>query len=179
MFYNQFLVSLFLELIPYLFKIKGVSSFLNEKLSQDPLEKFFSVQRQQGQSNEKPTVSWFLKNTQGLKVINSIWLKDITGNCRGCKRKSYNLESVDLSELNKPHKKEDNGYPSDFLLCSVYVNTYNITCVIMYTMLHMYSIIYDQVNKVLHSDLAFSVPFFVSCLYISIILFCKREASYC
>lgn len=42
------LVSSFLELIPYLFKIKGVSSFLSEKISQDPLEKFFGVQRQQG-----------------------------------------------------------------------------------------------------------------------------------
>ena len=105
MFYDQFLVSSFLELIPYLFKIKGVSSFLSEKLSQDPLEKFFGVQRQQGRSNENPTVSQFLKNTQGLKVINSIWLKDITGNCRGCKRKSYDLESVDLGDLNKPLKK--------------------------------------------------------------------------
>lgn len=102
---RSILVSSFLELIPYLFQIKGVSSFLSEKLSQDPLEKFFGVQRQQGRSNENPTVSQFLKNTQGLRVINSIWLKDITGNCRGCKRKSYDLESVDLSDLNKPLKK--------------------------------------------------------------------------
>ena len=98
-------VSSFLELIPYLFDIEGVSSFLSEKLSQDPLEKFFGVQRQRGKSNENPTVSQFLKNTQGIRVINSIWLKDITGNCRGCKRKGYDLESVDLNDLNAPLKK--------------------------------------------------------------------------
>ena len=79
-----------------------MSSFLSEQISQDPLEKFFGVQGQQGRSNENPTVPQFIKNTQGLRVIDSIWLKDITGNCRGCKRKSYDLESVDLD---KPLKK--------------------------------------------------------------------------
>ena len=100
-----FLVSSFLELLPYLFSIEGVNSFLSEKLSQDPLEKFFGCQRQQGRSNENPTVAQFIKNTQSLRVINSIWLSDITGNCRGCKRKAYDLETVDLNDLNKPLKK--------------------------------------------------------------------------
>jgi len=76
-----------LELIPYLFDIEGVSSFLSEKLSQDVLEKFFGVQRQCGKSNENPTVAQFLKNTQGIRVINFIWVGDITGNCRGCKKR--------------------------------------------------------------------------------------------
>lgn len=38
----------FLELIPIIFKIPGVVCFMTEKLSQDPLEKFFGCQRQQG-----------------------------------------------------------------------------------------------------------------------------------
>ena len=97
-----YVVSSFLELVPQLFQIEGVTSFLSEKLSQDPLEKFFGIQRQHGRTNENPNVVEFYKNTQSLRVINTIWIKDITGNCRGCERKSYDLESVDL---NKPLRK--------------------------------------------------------------------------
>ena len=67
-----FIVSSFLELLPYLFKIHNVTSFLSEKLSQDPIEKFFGCQRQQGRSNENPTVAEYFKNTDSLRVINSI-----------------------------------------------------------------------------------------------------------
>jgi len=76
------------------------------------LEKFFGIQRQKGRSNENPTVAQFIKNTQGIRVINSIWLKDITGNCRGCKRKAYDLESVDIEDLNKPLKKRRRRHQS-------------------------------------------------------------------
>ena len=88
-------VSSFTEFLPYIFKIKGVTCFLSEKLSQDPLEKFFGCQRQKGRANENPTASEFLKNSQSLRVIDSICVKDITGqgNCRGTKRKDYDLEN--------------------------------------------------------------------------------------
>jgi len=56
-----FTVSSLLKLIPYLFSIEGVSSFLSEKLSQDTLEKFFGIQHQKGRSNENPTVAQFIK----------------------------------------------------------------------------------------------------------------------
>ena len=100
--YSLNTVSSFLELIPYLFKIHGVTCFLSEKLSQDPIEKFFGCQQQQGRSNENPTVSEFFKNTDNLRVINSIDVQEITGNCRGTKRKIYDLEK---SKLNAPLKK--------------------------------------------------------------------------
>lgn len=96
------LVSSFLELIPLLFKIPGVTCFLTEKLSQDPLEKFFGCQRQMGRTNDNPKVHEFLSNTQSLRVIDSININKITGNCRGSKRKSYDMESIDLD---KPLKK--------------------------------------------------------------------------
>ena len=41
-------VNSFLELIPFLLKLPGVTYFLTEKLSQDPLEKFFGCQRHSG-----------------------------------------------------------------------------------------------------------------------------------
>jgi len=108
LFYNfhyvkiLYIVSSFLELIPALFKIPDVNFFLTEKLSQDPLEKYFGCQRQMGRTNDNPKVHEFLSNTQSLRVIDSINISKITGNCRGTKRKSYDLESIDL---NKPLKK--------------------------------------------------------------------------
>lgn len=102
-----FPVSSFLELVPHIFEIEGVTCFLSEKLCQDPLEKFFGCQCQCGRTNENPTVHQFLKNTQSIRVINSIHVGEITGNCRGCKRKSYDLESVDL---NQPLKKRHRHY---------------------------------------------------------------------
>ena len=60
-------------------KRKGVTCFLSGKLSQDPLEKFFGCQRQKGRANENPTASEFLKNSQSLRVIDSICIQHITG----------------------------------------------------------------------------------------------------
>lgn len=62
----------FLELIPIIFKIPGFVCFMTEKLSQDPLERFFGCQRQQGKTNDNPKVHEFLSNTQLLRVIDSI-----------------------------------------------------------------------------------------------------------
>jgi len=58
--------------VPYILKIPGVGYFLSEHFSQDPLEKFFGCQRQRGQTNENLTCSAFLKNTNALRVINSV-----------------------------------------------------------------------------------------------------------
>ena len=97
-----FIVSSFLESLPYLFQIPGVTCFLSEKLSQDPIEKFFGCQCQKGRSNENPTVAEFFKT---LRVINSIDVREITGNCRGTKRKFYNLETSQLNALLKEKRK--------------------------------------------------------------------------
>ena len=67
-----FTVRSFVELTRFLFTIPGVSSFLSEKISQDPLEKFFDCQRQRGGTSENPNVASFCKNTQALRVINSL-----------------------------------------------------------------------------------------------------------
>ena len=82
-------------------------NFLSEKLSQDALEKFFGCQCQKGRTNDNPKVHEFLCNTQSLRVIDSIKVDAITGNFRGTKKKSYDLEMVDL---NKPLKKRRRHY---------------------------------------------------------------------
>ena len=70
------------QLVQYLFTLPGVKSFLSERISQDPLEKFFGHHRQRGGVNENPNVAQFLKGNQALRVINSIDL-DITKNTQG------------------------------------------------------------------------------------------------
>ena len=72
----------------YLFTLPGVKSFLSERISQDPLEKFFGRHRQRGGVNENPNVAQFLKGNQALKVINSIDLDIMKGNTRGTNRSS-------------------------------------------------------------------------------------------
>ena len=59
-----------MELVEFLFTIPGVKAFLSEKLSQDPLEKFFGCQRQR-EPKENPSATQFYKNTQALRVVNS------------------------------------------------------------------------------------------------------------
>ena len=95
----------FLELVPYILKIPGVKFFLSEHLSQDPLEKFFGCQRQRGRTNENPTCSAFLKNTNALRVINSVVGHVQKGNCRGRKHKvDVEAENVPLPKRRRKHK---------------------------------------------------------------------------
>jgi len=87
-FINAFLhllvtVKSFVELTEYIFKIPGVKFFLSERISQDPLENFFSCQRQRGRTGENPNVDQFCKNTQALRVINAVCAHVPRGNCRG------------------------------------------------------------------------------------------------
>ena len=83
-----FPVKSFVQLVRYLFTLPGVKSFLSERISQDPLEKFFGRHRQHGGVNENPNVAQFLKGNQALKVINSIDLDITKGNTRGTNRSS-------------------------------------------------------------------------------------------
>ena len=73
----------FLKLVPYLFSLPGVKSFLSQRLCRDPIEKFFGCQRQRGGTNENPTVAEFYKNTQALRVVNGFCRHNAFGNCRG------------------------------------------------------------------------------------------------
>ena len=89
----------FVELVKFIFTIPGVTTFLSERLSQDPLEKFFGCQRQRGGVNENPNVHDFCKNTQALRVIHSTCISSVRSNCRG------NKEPIDLDQENRPLPK--------------------------------------------------------------------------
>lgn len=99
----------FIELVPYLFTVSGVTSFLSERLSQDPLEKFFGRQRSRGGVNDNPNVSQFLKNNQALRVVNSISLDFVKGNCRGTNSSSISSEKENNEPLKKRRRKDSKG----------------------------------------------------------------------
>ena len=80
-----------------LFSMPEVKFFLSERLSQDPLEKFFGTQRQRGRAHENPSVREFCQNTQALHVIDSFCIDPVRGNCRGLKS-----APVDPSKENTP-----------------------------------------------------------------------------
>ena len=84
--YTLSTVKSFLELVKYIFTIPGVKFFSNEKISPDPLENFLGCQRQRGGVSENPYVQDFCKNTQALRVINSVCGSVPRGNCRGSKQ---------------------------------------------------------------------------------------------
>ena len=101
-----FTVMSFIDMVNYLFSLPGVRCFLSERISQDPLEKFFGCQRQRGGVNENPTVQEFCQNTQALRVINSV-RRDVRGNCRGNKGdKDSHQENAPLNKRRaNRHKK--------------------------------------------------------------------------
>lgn len=103
-----FAVNAFVELVPTIFKTEGVKFFLSEHVSQDPLEKFFGVQRQRGRDNENPDMQSFCKNTQAIKVISSICRDSVKGNCRGLnsKRPLQALSCEDNQPLQKRRRKK-------------------------------------------------------------------------
>lgn len=72
----------FVELVRYLFTLNDVKSFLSQRICQDPIEHFFGCQRQRGAVHDNPNVQEFLKNTQALRVVNSVARAPLRGNCR-------------------------------------------------------------------------------------------------
>ena len=99
----------FVELVAYLFTIPGVKVFLSEKVSQDPIEKFFGCQRQRGKVNENPNVQEFMKNTQALRVINGMCPSVTRGNCRG-NTEQQTFDMTPLRKRSKPHHRKSSQY---------------------------------------------------------------------
>ena len=97
----------FVDLVRYLFSVPGVKSFLSERISQDPLEKFFGTQRQRGRVHENPSVSDFIQNTQALRVANVFARDTVKGNCRGSnkQKRTHLLEDTDEQPIPKRKHK--------------------------------------------------------------------------
>ena len=75
-----------MELVHYLFSLPDVECFLSQRICKDPLEHFFGCQRQRGGVHDNLNAQEFFKNTQALRVINSVARAPKRGNCRGQKK---------------------------------------------------------------------------------------------
>ena len=138
--------------------------FSKWKIVTRSLEKFFGCQWQADRANENPTVAEFVKITQSLRVINSIAIADITGssNCRGSKRKAYDLESVNL---NKPINKRKRRHVSNWN--ALYFKPNNYLKIIL-----KYTLFCEQFSL---WALGFGSCFLIICLYCSKIEFVKEN----
>ena len=90
---------------PLLLKIPSATCFFSSRINQDPLEKFFGMQRQSGKSNENSTAAEFIKNTENSRIISSIWVDSIMGNCRGRKSKEIDLVATKQPLRKRPHRR--------------------------------------------------------------------------
>ena len=98
-------VSAFLELLETIFKIPQVSCFLSNRICQDPLEKYFGMQRQAGATNDNPTVLQFTKNNDTLRLIGNMWFEDAQGNCRKSKSAKQSIEDTKHLPLRKRKRR--------------------------------------------------------------------------
>ena len=95
------IVSSFLELYSFIFKIPGVKCFLSNRICQDPLEKYFGMQRQSGGTNDNPTVMEFAKNSDTLRLVGNMWFDDAKGNCRKSNSIKQSIEDTKVLPLRK------------------------------------------------------------------------------
>ena len=102
----------FIHFVRHLFErpeIRGERlAFLSNRICQDPLENFFGCQRQRGGTSDNPNVAEFLKNTQALRVVNSLCRGLSGGNCRRGKHKI----NVNIGEENSPLPKRRRVRPT-------------------------------------------------------------------
>ena len=119
-------VKSFVELVKYILQIPGVKFFLSERISQDPLENFFGCQRQRGRAGENPNAFQFCKNTQALRIINSVCGNISKGNCRGRKQQIDMQDTKPLPKRRRNRKKtlaKENDYKGSSLLHPETVDT--------------------------------------------------------
>lgn len=90
----------------YLLGISGVKFLLSERFTQDPVETFFSQQRQRGGGSENPTVHEFTYNTSSIRVQRST-APIATSNVRASKH-HQDAAVVDVTPLPKRKRQSNN-----------------------------------------------------------------------
>ena len=99
-----YLVNSFVDLAQELLQMEGVKFFLLEKLSQDPLEEYFSLQRRKGGCNDNPTLDAMERQFIAINVMKSNLVSELTGNTRGREQGSSN--DIDIKDTRSLPKKK-------------------------------------------------------------------------
>ena len=93
-------------LVRYLFLMEDVKSFLSQRICKDPLERFFGCQRQRGATHDNPNAQEFMKNTQALRVVNSVARAPLSSNCRGGNQDEVDKENCEPLPKRPRHKSK-------------------------------------------------------------------------
>ncbi len=85
----------------YLLALDDKLYLLSERISQDPIENYFGLQRARGGRNENPTLQQCLTNASAIRVQKSQALDPVKGNCRRKKRLFDGKDVIDETPLPK------------------------------------------------------------------------------
>ena len=77
----------------------GVKFLLSEKLSQEPLEEYFSKQKVKVGAGENPAVETFNRNFLGLNVAGDELVRVVNANTRGHQTEIVQLDVQDIRRL--------------------------------------------------------------------------------
>ena len=89
----------------YLLALDSDLCLLSERVSQDPIEKFFGQQRARGGRNENPTLQQCIRNASALRVQKSQALDPVRGNCSRKRRLFDDREVIDETPLPKRKRR--------------------------------------------------------------------------
>ena len=100
------LVHAFVPLARTLFRERGFTYLSSKKLTQDPLEEYFSKQRQKLGCNDNPSLQEFGRHFIGLNVAVDDLIRVMSGNTRGQLRKEarVDIENITLPPMKKRRK---------------------------------------------------------------------------
>ena len=93
----------FVEMARYLLSQPGLS-ILSERVSQDPLENYFGMQRARGGRCDNPTLKESLQNAVAIRAQRSMELDRVQGNCRR-KRRLFDDKPPDIDCTPLPKRK--------------------------------------------------------------------------
>ena len=80
-----------MELVRYIFIMSEVNSFLSQKSLLRCFGTVYWIPKTKKGTHDDPNVLKFMKNTQGLRVVNSIVKPPKSGNCHGCNKMQTSL----------------------------------------------------------------------------------------
>ena len=101
----------FVEMTRYLLSWPGRENlfFLSERITQDPLENYFGMQRARGRRCDNPSLKECLQNAVAIRAQRSLDLDDVQGNCRRKRSRADKTPQVDNTPLPKRKCQRSNA----------------------------------------------------------------------
>ena len=101
----------FVEMTRYLLSWPGRENifFLSERITQDPLQNYFGMQRASGRRCDNPSLKECLQNAVAIRAQRSLDIDDVQGNCRRKRSHTDKTPQVDNTPLPKRKCQRSNA----------------------------------------------------------------------